>query len=38
MILNCESLEEVDCFKDLGSQVPASGGCKSDLVHRMTEG
>ena len=25
--LNGESLEEVDCFKYLGSQVAADGGC-----------
>ena len=27
VILNCEPLEEVDCFKYLGSQVAADGGC-----------
>ena len=26
--LNSEPLEEVDCFKYLGSQVAADGGCK----------
>ena len=26
VILNCEPLEEVDCFKDLGSQVAAHEG------------
>ena len=38
MILNCESLVEVDCFKYLGSQVAADGGCETDVVHRMNEG
>ena len=37
MILNCEPLEEVDCFKYLGSQVAADGGCERDVVHRMNE-
>ena len=27
VILNGESLEEVDCFKYMGSQVAADGGC-----------
>ena len=36
--LNGEQLEEVDCFKYLGSQVAANGGCKIDLVHRMNDG
>ena len=31
-------LEEVDCFKYLGSQVAADGGCERDVVHRMNEG
>ena len=38
MILNGELLEEVDCFKYLGSQVAADGGCKRDVVQRMNEG
>ena len=38
MILNCEPLEEVDCFKYLGSQVAAHGRCERDVVHRMNEG
>ena len=38
MILNGELLEEVDCFKYLGSQVAADGGCGRDVVHRMNEG
>ena len=29
VILNGEPLEEVDCFKYLGSQVAADGGCES---------
>ena len=36
--LNVEPLEEEDCFKYLGSQVPADGGCERDVVHRMNEG
>ena len=28
MILKGEPLEEVDCFKYLGSQVAADGGCE----------
>ena len=35
VILNGEPLEEVDCFKHLGSQVAADGGCERDVVHRM---
>ena len=38
VILNSEPLEEVDCFKYLGSQVAADGGYESDVVHRMNEG
>ena len=38
MRLNGESLEEVDCFKQLGSQVSVDGGCERDVVHRMNEG
>ena len=38
VILNSEPLEEVDCFKDLGWQVAADGGCERDVVHRMNEG
>ena len=37
VILKGESLEEVDCFKYLGSQVAADGGCERDVVHRMNE-
>ena len=36
--LNGDQLEEVECFKYLGSQVAADGGCESDVVHRMNEG
>ena len=28
----------MDCFKYLGSQVAADGGCEQDVVHRMNEG
>ena len=38
VILNGQPLEEVDCFKYLGSQVAADGGCERDVVHRMNEG
>ena len=38
VILNREPLEKVDCFKYLGSQVAADGGCERDVVHRMNEG
>ena len=38
VILNGEPLEEVDCFKYLGSQVAADGGCERDVVRRMNEG
>ena len=38
VILNGEPLEDVDCFKYLGSQVAADGGCERDVVDRMNEG
>ena len=38
VILNGESLEEVHCFKYLGSEVAADGGCEKDEVHRMNQG
>ena len=38
MILNGEPLEEVDCFKELVSQVAADGRCARYVVHRMNEG
>ena len=37
VILNGEPFEEVDCFKYLGSQVAANGGCERDEIHRMNE-
>ena len=36
--LNSEPLLEVDCFKYLGSQVAADGGCEMDVVHLINEG
>ena len=38
VILNGEPLEEVDCFKYLGSQVAADGGCESYVLYRMNGG
>ena len=38
VILNGKPLEENDCFKYMGSQVAAEGGCEGDVVHRMNEG
>ena len=38
VILNGEPLEEVDCFKYLGSLVAADGGCERGVVHSMNEG
>ena len=35
VILNGKPLEEVNCFKYLGSQVAADGGCERYVVHRM---
>ena len=32
-----EQLEEVDCFKYLGSQVATDAGCERDMVHRIEE-
>ena len=37
VILNGEPLEEVDCFKYLGSQVASDVGCERDVAHRMNE-
>ena len=37
MTLNDEPLEEMDCFKYLGSEVAADGRCERDVVHRMNE-
>ena len=36
-IQNGEPLEEVECFKYLGSEVTADGGCERDMVQRMNE-
>ena len=36
--LNGEPLEEVDCFKYLGSQVAPDGGGERDVVQRMNDG
>ena len=33
VILNCQPLEEVHCFKHLESQVAADGRCERDVVH-----
>ena len=38
VVLNGEPLDEVDCFKYLGSQVAADGGCERDMVRRINEG
>ena len=38
VILKSEQLEEVDCFKYLGSQVAAGGRYERDVVHGMNEG
>ena len=38
VIQNGEPLEQVDCFKYLGSKVAHDGGCETDVVHRMNEG
>ena len=35
---NGETLVEVYCFKYLGSQVAADGGCQRDILQRITEG
>ena len=37
VVLNGEPLEEVDCFKYLGSQVAADRGFERYVVHRMNE-
>ena len=36
--LNGEPLEEMHCFKCMGSQVAADGGCVRDVVYGMNEG
>ena len=38
VLLNCEPLDGVDCFKYLGSQVAADGGCERGVVHRKNKG
>ena len=38
VILNSELLEQVDCFKYLGSQLAADRGFQRDVLHRMHEG
>ena len=38
MRLNGEPLEEVDCFKHLGLQEVADGGCEKEVVHRINKG
>ena len=38
VILNGAPLEEMDCFKYLGSKVAAYGGCEWDVVYRMNKG
>ena len=38
VILNGEPSQEVGCFKYMGSQVAADGGCERVVVHRMNEG
>ena len=35
VVLNGAPLEEVDCFKYLGSQVAADGGYDRDILHRI---
>ena len=38
VIVHGKPLEEVDCFKYLGSQVASDGGCERDVVQRMMRG
>ena len=38
VILDGELLEEVDCFKYLGSRVAADRECERDVVHGMNAG
>ena len=38
VILNGEQSGAEDCFKYLGSQVAADGGCERDVVHSTNEG
>ena len=32
VLLNSEQFEEVDCFKYLGWQAAADGGCERDVI------
>ena len=34
----CDTKPRMDCFKYLGSQAAADGGCVRDMVHGMNEG
>ena len=36
--LSGKPLQEVDCFKYLGSQVEVGGGCERDVLHQINEG
>ena len=36
--LNRETLQEVDCFTYMGSQVGTDEACEKDVVHKMNEG
>ena len=38
MILKGQPLDEVDCYKYLGSQIAADEGCERDVVHKIHEG
>ena len=38
MILKGQQLDEVDCFKYLGSQIAADEACERDVVHKIHEG
>ena len=38
VMLNGETLEEVDHFKYLGSLIAANGGVEADVRHRVNEG
>ena len=38
VILKSEPVEEVDCFKYLGSQVTSDGTCERNVVHKINEG
>ena len=36
--LKGKPIEEVYCYKNVGSQVASDGGCGRDVVHRMNKG